>query len=62
MRVLEARGIAYATRTYDASGALHSAGEAAALLGVDATSVYKTLVVLSDDANAARAKPMLVML
>lgn len=59
MRVLDARGIAYEAKTYDASGAFHSADEAAALLGVDPATVYKTLVVLRDDAT--RAKPMLVM-
>ena len=39
------------------------ADEAASLLGVDPVSVYKTLVVLRDDAatGGARAKPMLVM-
>ncbi len=63
MRVLDARGIAYEATTYDASGAFQSADEAAALLGVDASSVYKTLVVLNDDAatGGARTKPMLVM-
>jgi Cys-tRNA(Pro)/Cys-tRNA(Cys) deacylase len=58
MRVLEARGVAYEVRTYDASGAFHSAEEAAALLGVAAASVYKTLVVLRE---SPRARPMLVM-
>ena len=59
MRVLDARGIAYETKTYDASGAFHSAEEAAALLGVGAETVYKTLVVLRE--GVARAKPMLVL-
>jgi Cys-tRNA(Pro)/Cys-tRNA(Cys) deacylase len=59
MRVLDARGIAYEAKTYDASGAFHSADEAAALLGVEAATVYKTLVVLRD--GDARAKPLLVM-
>jgi Cys-tRNA(Pro)/Cys-tRNA(Cys) deacylase len=65
MRVLDARGIAYEAKTYDASGEFHSADEAAALLGVDAASVYKTLVVLREgDGGALRApaaKPMLVL-
>jgi Cys-tRNA(Pro)/Cys-tRNA(Cys) deacylase len=59
MRVLDARGVAYETKTYDASGAFHAADEAAALIGADAASVYKTLVVLRDDGT--RGKPMLVM-
>ena len=58
MRVLDARGIAYEAKTYDATGAFHSAEDAAALLGVAAASVYKTLVVLR---AAPRAKPLLVM-
>jgi Cys-tRNA(Pro)/Cys-tRNA(Cys) deacylase len=57
-RALDARGIAYRTVTYDASGDFHSAEEAAALLGVASERVYKTLVVLRD---AARARPLMVM-
>ena len=60
MRVLDARGVAYEVRTYDDSGAFHSADAAAELLGVDAASVYKTLVVLCDDGSPG--KPMLVMI
>ena len=59
MRVLEARGIAYETKTYDANGAFHSAADAAALLGVDESAVFKTLVVLRD--ASPRGKPLLVM-
>jgi Cys-tRNA(Pro)/Cys-tRNA(Cys) deacylase len=59
MRVLEARGFTFDVKRYDASGAFHSADEAAALLGVDSASVYKTLVVLRE--GDARAKPLLVM-
>jgi Cys-tRNA(Pro)/Cys-tRNA(Cys) deacylase len=59
MRVLDARGIVYEAKRYDASGAFHAADEVAALLGVDSASVYKTLVVLRE--GEARAKPMLVM-
>jgi Cys-tRNA(Pro)/Cys-tRNA(Cys) deacylase len=58
MRVLEARGIAYTAIEYDASGAFHSADEAAALLGVPAESVFKTLVALRD---AAGGRPLLVV-
>jgi Cys-tRNA(Pro)/Cys-tRNA(Cys) deacylase len=59
MRVLDARGIAYEVRSYDASGAFHSATDAAALLSVDVNDVYKTLVVLRDGAPTGR--PLLVM-
>lgn len=52
MRVLDARGIVYNAIEYAASGAFHSADDAAALLGVDAASVFKTLVVLREDASA----------
>lgn len=44
---------------YDASRAFHSADEAAALLDAPADRVYKTLVVLREDAPSA--KPLLVM-
>jgi Cys-tRNA(Pro)/Cys-tRNA(Cys) deacylase len=57
-RALEARRIRYRVVEYDANAAFHSADEAAALLGVDANTVYKTLVVLRDQ---ARARPILVM-
>lgn len=60
MRVLEARGISYAARQYDAAGAFHSGAEAARLLGVDAAAVFKTLVVLRE--SAPRAKPLLLMI
>ena len=59
MRVLDARGITYEVKTYDASGEFHSADEAASLIGVDAASVYKTLVLLRE--GEARAKPLLVL-
>ena len=59
-RILDARGIAYRAVAYDASGEFHSGAETAALLGVDPSSVYKTLVVLRQD--LARAKPLLVMI
>lgn len=59
MRVLEARGIAYEVTVYDDSGAFHSGAEAAALLGVPAERVYKTLVVLRE--SSARARAIIVM-
>jgi Cys-tRNA(Pro)/Cys-tRNA(Cys) deacylase len=60
MRVLDAKKIPYLAKTYDTSGQFHSGAEAAALLGVDATCVYKTLVVLRD--GEPRAKPIVVMI
>jgi Cys-tRNA(Pro)/Cys-tRNA(Cys) deacylase len=58
MRALDAPGIAYDVREYNAAGAFHPAEEAAALLGVDQDTVYKTLVVLREDGGR---KPLLVM-
>ena len=60
MRLLESRKIAYAAKTYDASGEFHSATEAAALIGAPAEAVYKTLVVLRDPPKSG--KPVLVMI
>jgi Cys-tRNA(Pro)/Cys-tRNA(Cys) deacylase len=60
MRLLDARGIAYSAIAYDASGEFHSGAEAASLLGVEPSSVYKTLVVLRED--QPRARPLLVMI
>jgi Cys-tRNA(Pro)/Cys-tRNA(Cys) deacylase len=59
MRVLEARGIAYEAVSYDLDAEFHSAAEAAELLGVDASTVYKTLVVLRE--GTTRARPILIM-
>lgn len=58
-RLLESRGVEHRVRVYDAEGAFHSADEAAALLGVPAPSVLKTLVVLRD--APGRVKPLLVL-
>lgn len=55
MRILEARKIPYEVRTY--SPEIHSAEGAAAVLGVPASQVYKTLVVLRN-----KGKPLLVMI
>jgi Cys-tRNA(Pro)/Cys-tRNA(Cys) deacylase len=60
MRVLDARGIPYATTVYDPSGNFHTAEEAAALLDRPAQAVYKTLVVLGE--SDPRRKPLLVMM
>lgn len=63
MRVLEANKIEYEALVYDDAGEFHSAEEAAALVGAPVQAVYKTLVVLNDDAaqGGPRKKPMLVM-
>src|SRR5689334_16600246 len=54
MRLLDARKVAYEPYSYDES--VHSAEGAAAALGVPASHVYKTIVVLRE-----RGKPLLVM-
>jgi len=54
MRVLDIRRIPYTTFTYDAG--IHSADAVAPLLGVPASAVFKTLVVLAD-----RDRRLLVM-
>jgi Cys-tRNA(Pro)/Cys-tRNA(Cys) deacylase len=54
MRLLDAKGIAYQVITF--SSDLHSAEEVAAATGLDADTVYKTLVV-----RRQRGKPLLVM-
>jgi Cys-tRNA(Pro)/Cys-tRNA(Cys) deacylase len=59
MRVLEQRKIKYIAKTYDESGAFHSATEAAKLIGAPVESVYKTLVVLRESIKSG--KPLLVM-
>jgi Cys-tRNA(Pro)/Cys-tRNA(Cys) deacylase len=59
MRVLDAKKILYTAKVYDDSGEFHAGTEAAALIGADAASVYKTLVVLRE--GDPRAKPILVM-
>jgi Cys-tRNA(Pro)/Cys-tRNA(Cys) deacylase len=60
MRMLEQRGIAFEPTVYDAASEFHSGADAAALLGVDARSVYKTLVVVREDRESG--KPLLVMI
>ncbi len=56
-RLLESRKIEYTPSEYDAS-TFHSADEVAALIGVPAAHVYKTIVVLREEKNR---KPLLVM-
>jgi Cys-tRNA(Pro)/Cys-tRNA(Cys) deacylase len=60
VRRLEARGVPHRVRVYDAARRFHSADEAAALLGVPAASVFKTLVVLREGPGRARALLVLV--
>ena len=60
MRVLDAKKIPYTAKVYDDSGDFHAGTEAATLIGADAASVYKTLVVLRE--GDQRAKPILVMI
>ncbi len=60
MRFLDSRKIPYIAKEYDASGAFHSAVDAAQLIGASVESVYKTLVVMRDPPSAG--KPMLVMI
>jgi Cys-tRNA(Pro)/Cys-tRNA(Cys) deacylase len=59
MRLLESRGIAYTATTYDTGGTFHTAEDAAALIGVPLSEVYKTLVVMRE---GARVKPIIVMI
>lgn len=54
MRALDQRKIAYQVFTYDES--IHSADGVAALLGISAEQVFKTLVVMRD-----KGKPLLVV-
>lgn len=60
MRLLDAQKIPYTITVYDAAQEFHSADEAAVLIGAPVERVYKTLVVLRENA-AGRAKPLLVM-
>lgn len=63
MRLLDTQKVQYRVTAYDEAGDFHSAEEAAELIGAPMEQVYKTLVVLSEDApkGGARKKPMLVM-
>lgn len=57
-RLLESRKVAYRLLQYDYDAGVHSAVEVAEAVGLPAEQVYKTLVVLADD---AKHKPMLVI-
>ena len=56
-RLLESRKVEYTPTEYDAL-TFHSAAEVAALIGVPAAHVYKTIVVLREGKNR---KMLLVM-
>lgn len=54
MRLLEAREIPYEAHTFDTN--VHSARALAGVLGVDASQVFKTLVVMRE-----KGRPLLIM-
>ena len=56
-RLLDSRKIEYTATEYDAA-TFHAADEVAALIGVPAAHVYKTIVILREEKNR---KPLLVM-
>ena len=58
-RLLDSRKIDYLPHEYDGSQ-FHPADEVAQIVGVPVEQVYKTIVVLREDAKARR-KPLLVM-
>ena len=60
MRFLDARRIPYEATEYDGSREFHSGEEAAAILGVPAAAMYRTLVVLRE--GQPGAKPLIVMI
>jgi Cys-tRNA(Pro)/Cys-tRNA(Cys) deacylase len=57
IRLLDAKRVSYEALTYDPE--IHSAVGVADVLGVPAEQVYKTLVVLNEDAGS---RPLLVMI
>ena len=58
-RLLDSRRVTYTVHVYDYEAGVHSAAEVAQAIGLPAERVFKTLVVVSDDAGA---KPMLVVI
>jgi Cys-tRNA(Pro)/Cys-tRNA(Cys) deacylase len=58
MRLLDSRRIAYTATSYDESSEFHTAEEAATILGVHLSAMYKTLVVLREP---AKGRPIIVM-
>jgi Cys-tRNA(Pro)/Cys-tRNA(Cys) deacylase len=57
-RLLDSKKVAYQVYTYDYEAGIHSAVEVATAVGLPAAQVFKTLVVMPDD---AKRKPMLVI-
>lgn len=57
--MLDSKKVVYTLYTYDYDAGVHSAVEVADAIGLPAQQVYKTLVVLAED---AKRKPMLVMI
>lgn len=57
-RLLDSRKVRYQVYTYDYDAGVHSAVEVAAAIGLPPEQVFKTLVVLAEE---ARRKPMLVI-
>ena len=60
MRVLDAKRIPYEATVYDNAGEFHTAEEAAAMLGVPLSAMYKTLVDLRD--ATGKSRPLIVMI
>jgi len=60
MRLLDAKRIPYTATVYDDAGEFHAAGEAARILGIPLSVMYKTLVVLRD--TTVKTKPLIVMI
>ena len=58
-RFLDSKKVRYQTYTYDYDGGVHSAVEVANAVGLPPEQVFKTLVVMPDD---AKRKPMLVVI
>jgi Cys-tRNA(Pro)/Cys-tRNA(Cys) deacylase len=59
MRLLDSKRIPYTATVYDEAGEFHTAEEAAEMLGVPLSAMYKTLVVLRG--TRAKVRPLIVM-
>lgn len=59
MRLLDQKRVPYTATIYDDAGGFHTAEEAAEILGVPLSAMYKTLVVLRE--GVARGRPVIVM-
>src|SRR5438552_7290993 len=60
VRLLEATRVPHRVIVYEATAAFHTAEDAASLIGAPVDAVYKTLVVLREDAPSER--PLIVMI